>query len=108
MSVKIVDNTASIESNIQQKASIFLRTMADEIVSISSPRTPMKSGHLRREILKQVLGLRGTVKWSVNYAIYQEEKQFKNYTVAGTGPHFAENAVMAAIENTDTIARRTF
>ena len=32
--------------------------MADEIVDISTPITPKKSGRLRMDIVKQVLGLK--------------------------------------------------
>lgn len=105
-SVTVNDNTLHVERDILQRASIFLRTVADEIVDISTPRTPKKTGSLRNEILKQVLGLKGKVVWGVNYAIFQEKRQFRNYTTSGTGPHFAENAVKIVVKNTDKIARK--
>lgn len=106
MSYKITDNTIKIGGDIKQKASIFLRFMTDEIVSISTPNTPKKTNRMRLDIIKSVLGLNAKVKWGKNYAKYQEVKQFKNYTTPGTGPHFAENAVMQAIKNTGKIASR--
>lgn len=108
MAVRITDNTTSVENAITQKASIFLRELTDTIITNSTPKTPMKSGHLRREVLKQVLGLHGTVKWVVNYAAWQEDNQYKKYTTPGTGPHFAQDAVEAAVKDTDVIARRVF
>lgn len=106
MSVRVTDHTVSVEQSITQKANVFLRLLADEIVSISEPNTPKKQGNLRRDVLREVLGLRGKVKWMKNYASIQETKQFRNYTTPGTGPHFAENAVNEAIKRVDTIARR--
>lgn len=106
MAYKIIDNTSQIQSNTKQKASIFLRSMAEEIVSISTPKTPKRSGRLRGNVLKQVLGLNGKIVWKQDYAVYQEEKQHRNYTTAGTGPHFAKDAVHKAASNTPAIARR--
>lgn len=106
MSVRVTDHTVSIEQSITQKANVFLRLVADEIVSISEPNTPKKQGNLRRDVLREVLGLRGKVKWMKNYASIQEKKQFRNYTTPGTGPHFAENAVNEVVKRVDTIARR--
>ena len=104
--VKVIDNTGKIINDTEVKASIFLRTMADEIVKISTPKTPKKSGRMRMDIVKQVLGLKGKVKWGKNYAVYQETKQFTNYTTPGTGPHFAEDSVNEAVTMTNEIARR--
>jgi len=107
MSVRVTDHTVSFENIATQKANVFLRLMAEEIVSISEPSTPKKVGNLRRDVLKQVLGLRGKVEWRKRYALIQEKKQFRNYTTAGTGPHYAENAVFEAIKRVDSIARRS-
>lgn len=106
MSVTIKDNTRLINRDILLKANLFLRFAADEVVKISTPKTPKKTGELRRSVLRQVLGLRGKVRWLKKYAIYQETKQFKNYTTAGTGPHFAENAIKKVVKRTRIIARR--
>ena len=79
--------------------------MDDKIVNISTPKTPKKTGELRRGVVKQVLGLKGTIKWGKNYAVYQETKQFRNYTTPGTGPDFALDAVKKGVNKTATIAR---
>ena len=92
MSAQITDNTPMVKSVLQQKASIFLRMMAEKMITISEPNTPKKTGRLRMDVLKQVLGLNGKVVWGKGYAKYQETKRFKNYTTPGTGQHFAENA----------------
>lgn len=103
----IVDRTSSVISTIQQRGSVFLRNVAEEIVSESTPRTPKKTGQLRRDILKQVLGLKGKVVWNKRYASIQETKQFRNYTTPGTGPKFAENAVRKVVGKANVIAKRS-
>lgn len=106
-SVKITDNTPLVKNQIKQKASIFLRLMADEMIKISTPGTPKDTGRMRMDIIKQVLGLHGTVVWGKNYSVFQEKKQYKNYTTPGTGPHFAENAAKKLHGLTDKIAKQT-
>lgn len=105
MSVQITDNTPQIKGMFTVKANLFLRAMAGQIVNISTPKTPKKTGDLRRGIVKQVLGLKGTIKWGKNYAVYQETKKFRNYTTPGTGPNFAVNAVKKGANKTSVIAR---
>ena len=58
------------------------------------------------DIVKQVLGLKGKIVWGKNYAIYQESKQYRNYTTPGTGPHFAENSVKEVVRNSESIAKK--
>ena len=106
MSVKITDNTTKVNNDLKIKANVFLRLMADEVVNTSTPKTPKRTGRLRSDIVKQVLGLKGKIVWGKNYAAIQETKQFKNYTTAGTGPHYAENAVRKAVNKTSTIAKK--
>lgn len=106
MSVTVTDNTASFEADATQKASLFLRIIAEAIVNLSTKGTPMKTGRLRMDVVKQVLGTSGKIVWGKNYAIFQEEKQFKNYTTPGTGPHFAENAVNEVIKDTVISAKQ--
>lgn len=105
MKVEIKDYTPQIISEKNQKASIFLRGIADAIVSLSETKTPKKTGRLRMDIIKQVLGLRGKIIWGKNYAVFQETKQFQNYSTPGTGPHFAENAVNDVVSKTESIAK---
>lgn len=104
---KVTDNTNNVINELTQKASIFLRLMADEIVNISTPITPKKSGRLRMDVVKQVLGLKGKIIWGKNYGVYQEEKQFKNYTTPGTGPHFAQKGAEGGVEKTRSVAQRS-
>lgn len=92
MSVKVTDNTPAVKIALQQKASIFLRLMAEKMIDISTPKTPKRTGRLRMDVLKQVLGLKGKVVWAKGYAAILEEKQFKNYTTADTNKDFAKNA----------------
>lgn len=105
MSVQYTDNTGKIKNDTKQKTSIFLRLIADKIVGDSTPGTPKERGNLRQDIHKQILGLSGKIIWGKNYAVFQETKQFKNYTTPGTGPHFAENAAKKAHDHTSDVAR---
>lgn len=105
MTVRVIDNHPKIQNDTSQKASIFLRQVADKIVTISTPNTPMKTGELRRGVLKQVLGLKGKVEWKKDYAAKMETVQFKNYTTPGTGVDFAKNAVNEVAGETGGIAR---
>jgi uncharacterized protein YmfQ (DUF2313 family) len=106
MSVKITDNSNNIKNQTTIRASIFLRSMTDEIVKISTPKTPKRRGNLRQDIIKQVLGLNAKIIWGKNYAARQELIQHKTYTTPGTGPHFAENAVKGAANQIGVIAKR--
>ncbi len=106
MSVTVTDLSSQVISSTQQKASSFLRSMADEMVKESTPNTPRDTGQLRRNVLRQVLGLKGKVKWMMNYAVYQEEKQFRNYTTPGTGKDFAKNAAKTLPAKTQQVAKR--
>jgi hypothetical protein len=113
MAYRITDNTPQVTSLKLQQSSIFLRSAAEEIVSISTPNTPEKSGRLRADVLKQVLGLKGKIEWRKNYAQYQERGSradgshvVRNYTTPGTGPNFAENAVKIVVAKTGLIAKR--
>lgn len=105
MSVKITHYTQQIRNDIRQKASIFLRLMSEDIVKESTPNTPKKTNRLRLDTLRQVLGLSGKVIWTKKYAAIQENKQHKNYTTPGTGPHYALNAVKKSITKTSSIAK---
>lgn len=107
MSHKFVDFTSKIKQDIGHKASLFLRLASEEIVKESEPNTPKKTGDMRRRIVKRVLGNKATIKWGTNYAIYQETKQFRNYTTPGTGPHFAENAVKSIIGRFGELAKKS-
>lgn len=104
-SAKTQDNTGYVLNTLSQKASIFLRAMAEEVVNIADPKTPKKTGRLKSDVLKQVLGLKGKIVWSKEYAAIQEIKQFSKYTTPGTGPHYAENAVRETIDKTQKIAK---
>ena len=106
MSVKIIDNTLKIKLDTTRNASLFLRLVADGIVNASTPHTPKKLGNLRRDVLKQVLGLSGKVVWRKNYANILETKQFSHYTTSGTGPHFAEQGVETAVSHLSEYAKK--
>lgn len=106
MSVNVTDNTAAFESSIETKLPIFLRFMLDAIDRISTPNTPQDVGDLRKNKLKQVLGLHATIQWRQEYAAAQEDRQFRNYTTPGTGPHYAENAVKQVVGEAEPLWKR--
>lgn len=107
MAFKIFDNTKNVGNTVTQRASIFLRNVADDVIRNAEPKTPKREGYLRRSVVKQVLGLNGAVKWNKEYAAKMETKQFRNYTTPGTGPHYAEDAVKKSVGNTRVIAKQS-
>lgn len=100
----LVDNTAKVLQDKVATSAVFLRFALDEVQKAADPNTPKKMGNLRRDTLKQVLGTNGKIAWQKNYASIQESKQFKNYTTSGTGPHFAQDAVLSVVDRTKEIA----
>ena len=106
MSVRVTSNTASIKFKNSANIPIAIRYMLDGVDSIANPRTPKNMGNLRKDILKTVIGKSGKIQWAKNYAVYQETKQFKSYTTSGTGPHFAQNAVLEVARTYATYFRK--
>jgi hypothetical protein len=106
MSVSVHDNTPQVRADINRKIPLALRFMLDAIDKLSTPKTPKNLGDLRNNKLKQVLGLHAVIQWRQRYAAIQEDKQHKNYTTAGTGPHYAQNAVKAVVADAGTYFRR--
>lgn len=112
MSVKYTDFTGNILNGTKQRASIFLRVAAEQVVSVARPNTPKDKGNLRQDVLKRVVGLHGEVEWRKVYAEYQERgsrrdgsHRVRHYTTPGTGPHYAENAVKEVVGKTNIIAK---
>jgi hypothetical protein len=106
MSLSIEDNTAQVTGSVKTKGSLALRFMLDAIDKAADPHTPRKEGDLRRNKLKQVLGLHAVIQWRQKYAAAQEDKQHINYTTPGTGPHYAENAVKEVVKNAGQYFKR--
>lgn len=106
MSVKITDNSTIVIANTQRNSSLFLRLVTEEIHRIANPKTPKDKGYLRGNVLKTVLGLRGTIVWKQKYASIQETKKFQNYTTAGTGKGYARTSVDAVAKNTVTLMKK--
>lgn len=106
MSYKVNSNTPQLNNEFENKVQLAIRFMLEDIHRVSLPKTPKEHGNLRADVLKQVQRRRGTIAWSKNYAIYQEKKQFSNYTTPGTGPHFAEDSVRFVANNSDQYWRK--
>lgn len=107
MSYRKTSNHAQINSEVTNGASLAIRLMLNEIHRIADPVTPKQHGPLRDTVMKEVKGTTGKITWTREYAIYQETKQFKNYTTPGTGPHFAENSVVDVVDRSEEFFRRT-
>jgi hypothetical protein len=106
MSVRVFDNSPQVKSTIKQRGSLFLRIMSEKMVDISKPVTPKKTGRLRMDVVKQVLGLKGRIVWGKNYAGIREKVEARVYTTPGTHAHFAEEGVRKGAERTQDIAKR--
>lgn len=106
MSVKVTSNISNINNLMETKISLAIRLMLDGVDKAAYKNTPKDKGNLRNDILKQVLGKQGIIIWRKEYAEYQEDNQYKNYTTPGTGPYFASNAVKSeAIDNAEKYFR---
>lgn len=117
MSYTIRDNTDLILSDRSNKVGLAIRFALDGIHRESTPNTPKKTGQLRSDIHKSVLGKKGSIRWGKRYAAAQDighmtvkktrvfqssdgrwvtlkpgRYYFKKYTTPGTGKNFAENA----------------
>lgn len=106
MSARYKSNTIQVKNEVHTRAAIVLRSILDDVDKTADRRTPKETGLLRRNKFKQVLGLKGTIRWNQRYAVFQEDKQYRNYTTPGTGPHFAENAVEEVVGRSDSHFRK--
>jgi hypothetical protein len=111
MSVKVVDYHPTIKIKTTRAASLAVYFMLDGIDRTAFPKTPMRKGELRKDTRKSVSGSKGTITWSERYAAVQEAGsrkgvRFTHYTTAGTGPHFAEDAVNKVASDADSYFRK--
>lgn len=101
MSVRITNNHPKIKASSSSALNLALRMTLDDIDRLAFPKTPKDQGELRKNLKKSVVGHTGTIQWQSRYAVYQERGYgsgpIRNYTTPGTGPHFAENAVMNGV-----------
>lgn len=100
---KTTDNTEQIISEMNNKKALAVRFMLDAIHRESRPKTPMLTGQLRGDVTKRLTGAKGSIRWGKKYAWYQERGytsgKVRRYTTAGTGAHFAENAVRSVTKD---------
>ena len=111
MSVKVTNNTPALIAVRQNKVALAIRLMLEATHQTANPKTPKKYGRLRSDVRKQVQGTSGTIIWDKNYALFQEAgithgTTMRNYTTAGTGPHFAANAVLKVVRNAHAIFKQ--
>lgn len=106
MAYRAKSNTAENIGIIKNRAGLAIRFMLDDIQRESEPFTPKRLGNLRADVVKSVQGTRGSIVWAKKYASRQEKVQHTNYTTAGTGPHFAENAVRKVVDNSKSYLKK--
>lgn len=114
MSVNFNDNTARVQTDVDNAIGITLRLMLEGIHEKSNLITPMRpapvGGTLRAEVLKTMEGNNvGKIKWYAPYAWYQERGYttgpVRNYSTPGTTSHFAEKSVKEVAKNMSHYAR---
>ena len=114
MSVSYISRTLELKNDIENRKSLMLRFMIEDIYAKATPKTPLRSNGLRTSVLRNVLGNVGTIEWRVPYASVQEKGyrktktgkivEFQHYTTPGTGAHYAENAVKEVMDDILTYA----
>ena len=98
--VKFNSNIPAVKDAYGIKANNALNAAANDLMSGSLRTTPMKTGKLRANRKKNVLGIgKIQVIWSSAYAAVQEAgirrgaRAFRHYTTPGTGAHFVSRKV---------------
>lgn len=91
MAYRFVSHMTEIVAKNQLKMELAIRLALEDIRRTAEPNTPKDTGMMRSSAI--VMANEGVVNWQSDYAVYQENKQYSNYTTPGTGPHFARNAV---------------
>ena len=104
MNVKVIDHTPVILVKNARAINLALRMMLDGIDQEAFRNTPKKKGELRKDIFKNVSANSGKIQWRERYAATQEAgvikgRRIRNYTTAGTGPKYAENAVTKVVRD---------
>lgn len=100
VSVKIPD-LSFVDKTWRTKTANGLNKMANDLMVNSIPKTPLKSGALRRNRRKSnVSDTEVRVQWLQPYASYQERGRrydgshvVRGYTTPGTGRQFVANAL---------------
>lgn len=91
MAYKYTSNVRYVTSKKELGMELAIRLALEDIRRTAEPLTPRKTGVLRSSAV--VRANEGVVNWTADYAVYQENKEYQNYTTPGTGAHFAERAV---------------
>lgn len=89
-------------TQVQNACQIAIRTMMEDVHTLSTPITPYKTGNLRTSVSKQMPSPTvGIMRWHVPYAEYQERGfttgPVRNYTTPGTQAHFVEESVQTVM-----------
>lgn len=110
MAYRVNDNMRTIGSETNNRAGLAIRFMLEAIHRQSTPKTPKKTGQLRADINKSVIGTKGKITWGKRYAYWQERGYTSgpvvNYTTPGTGAKFAQDAVKDVVKDSRRYFRR--
>lgn len=96
--VTIKDNTSVVSNVFDSRTDLAMGLMVRAVKSEARPNTPAKSGQLRKNVETSRKAFRKhEARWAMEYAAVQEAGKrngspIRNYTTAGTGSGFAEDA----------------
>lgn len=111
---KFVDNTDYLKGLMNNRIHLMNNSLTSEIRKEAYFITPQKNGDLHTQIVTRSSGNEATITWEMPYAAYQERGMradgthvIKNYTTAGTGPHFAQQSAHTALNSLGRLWART-
>lgn len=95
---EFTDNLPYLAEALPDELKYIMKTCAEEAVNDTRDITPMKTGELRNNVRIQFFGVTNklSISWTArnargqDYAKYQENIEYENYTTPGTHSHFME------------------
>lgn len=99
MDARIIDKMPQFKLSARKAMAAALNDAAKDILINSRKKAPLDKGGLRSpyEPINHVTPLKVRIQYDAPYARFQEfggdsTRRVRNYTTAGTGPHFLRNA----------------
>lgn len=114
MSVKVVNNLPQYKKILDGVLNDVMRSTAHDILMDAQNTAPIKTGALRRESdHRQLKMLHWRITFWQEYASYQERgsrhdgsRRVRNYSQAGTGKKFLQNAADKSFDKMPAIFKR--